>query len=159
MLYPPPAVKPYETALLAGMLIVQLTVAEVAVTVAVGWLIISTGVTESVTEDDFVASWALVAVTVTVLPLVGAVRTPEGVMLPPLTVHTSPEEYPPVPFTDAAHVRLLPCAIVLAGQDAVTLVMVFGASVSVKLPLLVGSPTDVAVMMALPLAGSVAGAV
>lgn len=132
VLYPgPPDVIPYPMALFAGILIVQLTVAVVAVTVAVGWVMLSTGVTVSVTLDDLVGSCVLVAVTVTVFPVVGAESMPVGVMLPALTLQVSAEEYPPVPLTLAAQVRLLPCAMVVAGQVAVTLVMVFGASVSV----------------------------
>jgi len=58
------------------------TVMELAVTVLEGVPMIRTGDSESVTVADFVGSCVLVAVTVIVLPVVGAVRAPLLVMLP-----------------------------------------------------------------------------
>jgi hypothetical protein len=159
VLFPAAVVKPYEMPLYAGMLSVQLTVIDVLVTVVTGCVIVSTGLTASVTVAYFVGSCVLAAFTVTVLPVTGAVRMPLEVMLPLLTDHVMAGEYPPVPLIVAWQVRLLPCAIVVAGQLAVTLVTVSGASVNVTLELFVVSPTAVAVITAVPLAGSVVGAV
>ncbi len=63
-------------------MIFQETVTEVPFTEYVRPLITSTGLTASVTWADFVESCVLVAVRVTDVPVVGAVRLPVGVMLP-----------------------------------------------------------------------------
>lgn len=74
-------------------------------------------------------SCTLVAVTVTLLPVAGAVRTPAGVMLPADAVHVTPEEYAPVPVTAALHVMLPPAKTPPMGHVAFTAVTV-GAGVT-----------------------------
>ena len=59
--------------------------------------------TVTVAAPDFVVSWVLVAVTVTVPGKAGAVKSPLASMLPPLADHVTPELKPPVPRTEALH--------------------------------------------------------
>jgi hypothetical protein len=54
--------------------------------------IVAEGVTGTTTEDDLVGSCVLVAVTVTDVPLLGAVRTPAGVIEPAEADHVTAEE-------------------------------------------------------------------
>lgn len=43
-------------------------------------------------DADFVGSWTLVAVTMTVASVAGAVNAPVGVIVPPDAVHVTAEE-------------------------------------------------------------------
>ena len=62
------------------------------VEVAIGFEIVSGMVTLIVAEPDLAVFWVLVAVTVTEVPVVGAVRTPVEEMLPAEVDQVTAEE-------------------------------------------------------------------
>ncbi len=80
----PPAIE-YATPLRTAIFVVQLAVMLVEVVVTTGLEMVRTGVRATVKVPDLVASCVLVAVTVTEVPVDGAVNTPAELMLPPET--------------------------------------------------------------------------
>jgi hypothetical protein len=80
------------------------TVAVVEVTDDTGALMTSTGNKATVKVPNLVESCALVALTVTEVPVPGAVRLPFASIKPAEVVHTTAELKPPVPVTAAEHV-------------------------------------------------------
>ncbi len=109
------------------MLTAQLTVIVVLVTEIEGVPVIaSAGVTVSVVEPDLVGSCVLVAVTVTVAPVAGTVRTPAELMDPPEADHVTEELKPLVPVTEEAQLVVLLAHTVVAAQATETPVIVEG---------------------------------
>jgi hypothetical protein len=70
---------------------------------------------------DLVESSVLVAVTVTVAALDGAVKRPLALMAPPpVTDHVTAELKLPVPWTVALHCEVAPVATVVGVQEGAT---------------------------------------
>lgn len=89
-------------------------------------VIVPDGFTVTVVMPDLDVSCDEVAVMVTgvVEGTIGALKTPEAVIEPPLAIHVTPELKLPVPVTDAEHWLVWPDWTVDGEQDAVTDVMV-----------------------------------
>jgi len=106
----------------------------------------------------FVSAW-LVAVTVSVPALAGAVYAPDEVMLPKAAVHVT-VLFVTVPWTSAANCSL-PLVATLPDDGEIVIELTVGAAaavvtVTVALPDLLGSATLVAVTVSVPaLAGAV----
>jgi hypothetical protein len=135
-------------------------VIDVALIVTETLVIVGGGaVTVTCALPDFVVSSVEVAVIVAV-PVPAGVNTPALETVPPavpLTDHVTPLEYEPVPATVA--VACVVCAVVIVDGFSVTVtdVMVGAAAptVTVALPDFVGSSTEVAVIVAIPVVAAV----
>ncbi len=100
----------------------QLTATEVMVGATV-WTWTLTGAV-----PDFVASWVLVAVTVTLPAEAGAVKSPLELMLPPLALQVTAELKLPVPCTVAVHCDV-PFVLTAVGLQLTATEVMVGATV------------------------------
>jgi hypothetical protein len=109
-------------------------------------VIVGSGVSVMTAEADFAGFATLVAVTVTDVPVDGAVRTPAEVMDPPEVVKVTAFEMVPVLATVGVQVVLLPSTRVVAWHTSERPVMAAaGVSEMLSEPDFVGSVTLVAV--------------
>jgi hypothetical protein len=105
------------------MVLVQLTRAVLEATVWLGLLMLSSPVKVRAALPDFVLSCVLVAFTMMLVPLTGAVMLPDASIVPWLTVQLTADEKVPVPATVALQAIVPPAVTVLAPQLTITLLM------------------------------------
>lgn len=125
----------------------QLTVIDVLVAETTGVPVIaSAGVTVSVVAADLVGSCVLVAVTVTVVPVAGAVSRPAGVIVPAEADQVTAELKLFVPVTEEAQF-VVPLAVTVVAWQATETPVIVGGGVTETMVLadLVGSCVLVAV--------------
>ena len=121
-------------------------------------------VTLTIVQADLVESWVETALICTTEEadwiVAGAVKMPVGEMLPAFALQVTPELKAPVPSTVAEQADVAPTLTLIGEQVTDSEVIVSGAPIEMVVePSTVGVWVEVAVMVAVPEAGALTGAV